>query len=615
MRSTILIIILGFTIASLFGQEVIVDIIPAKLASKKYLDTQLQLKQQEINDTLNIPFFDDFASTSVFPDNRFWLDMSGFINNGYAYNPISRGVASLDVLDSVGAVYTHLSWQVSDVAEYLTSKPLNLDYEVADSLYLSFFYQCGGNGDVPEYSDWLVLEFTTPDTTWHSVWKTQGGLPSDTFYLAMIPIRDEYLLKDGFQFRFKNYASLSSNYELSFKMNVDIWNVDYVYLDTARTFADTVIEDVAFIRNFHSLVKNFESVPWEHFKLTADINTLDTLAYIYKNSGPNVQNINRQLIITDVYDGAVAYSNLDDNENIEAFSTLEYYKHISDFSFNTSAEDSALYLVKGFLKTDTTAARRPYRWNDTINFNQYFYNYYAYDDGSSEKGYGIGGQGTSGASFAYQFTPIKADTLRGVNMFFNQVIDGHNINYFYLTVWQNNNGIPGDTLIQQVGVRPMYSDSINEFCYYALERPVFIDTTFYIGWVKTTDDMLNVGYDINRNAGEHVFFNTTGSWQQSIYSGAPMIRPVFGKKELAISVPDRDLINIQVYPNPVTDILFVEIGSDESFNYDIIDINGRILSSGSSNKLVPVHDLEAGFYILQLFCNGQKVIKRIIVNR
>lgn len=615
MKSFFTIIFCVFSVLLLNAQEVLIDIVPSELFGGKYLNSN-SLKSTHEADTLSLPFFDDFANAKVYPYSGYWLDKAAFINNTYAYNPLSIGVASLDALDSVGAVYTNLSWQVSEVADYLTSKPINLSYEPADSIYLSFYYQCGGLGEAPEENDSLVVQFATPDSAWHSVWNTPGALQADTFFRAMIPIRDPYLLKDGFQFRFKNYVSLSSNYELAYKSNSDVWNIDYVYIDTARNINDTIVEDVAFISNFRSLIKDFESVPWEHFKPVAESNTLDTLSFIYKNNGTNVQNINRQLVITNVYQGGISFSSLDDNENIEPFSVLEYNKILSNFEFDTNGEDSARFKIRGFIKTDTTSVRRPYRWNDTIEYYQNFHNYYAYDDGSSERGYGISGQGTTGAALAYSFTPLQADTLRGVNIFFNQVMDEHNINYFFLTAWDDNEGVPGDTLIQQIGVRPIYSDSINEFCYYEFDRAIYIEDKFYIGWIKTTDDLLNVGYDVNRNAGEKVFYNTEGTWQQSMYSGAPMIRPVFGKKELAISSPEYTFeTEIDLYPNPVNDLLYVIISDVHNFDYKILDLNGRIIESGNSSGSISFSNLQEGMYFLRIEFENNCITRKVLVNR
>ncbi len=602
MKKAIIISVLALFAALAPAQEVLIDIAPSIIgdAAKTYF-AEYESKALKNNDTLELPFFDDFSNSHVFPNQSFWIDHAAFMNNGYAKDPVSIGVASLDVIDSTGNVYTHLSYSASMVSEHLTSRPINLQYEASDSIYLSFYYQAGGYGNKPDAGDSLVLEFSTPDTSWISVWRVDGGTAMSHFELVLIPITQDYFLKKGFQFRFKNYASISSNYEPSWNSNFDVWNIDYVSLDTARNANDTVSQDVAFISNFQSMLKTYESIPWEHFKTVAADNTIDSLVYVYKNNGNTTQNINRQLIIRDVWGNGSGFSSLDDSENILPFSTLSYAKTVN-YTFNSNTEDSAMFELKGFIKTDTTLARRPYRWNDTISYYQSFYNYYAYDDGSAEMGYGITGQGTAGSGIALRFETIKPDTLRGVNIFFNKVLDEANIKYFYLMVWGNNNGIPGDTLVEQIGVKPIYTDSLNQFHYYALDTPVFVSGTFYIGWIKTTDDMLNVGFDKNRNASQHLLYNIGGTWESSALQGSIMVRPVFGKDPNPLSIPQSiQSAEYKLYPNPARDLIFIDSKNSSSAEaYQIFDYTGRMWQQGEHHGSINISSLQPGMYFLRL---------------
>jgi len=575
----------------------------------------MNTKETMDSDTLELPFYDDFANSVVFPSSDLWIDKNAFINDGYAKDPISIGVATLDVLDSVGAVYSFLSSTVSSAAECLTSRPINLNYTAADSVYLSFYYQCGGYGNKPDVGDSLVLEFTTPDTTWTSVWQADGGVAMDSFRLVLIPITQEWLLKKGFQFRFKNHASISSNYEPSWISNADCWNIDYIRLDTARNQNDTITQDVAFISYFSSMIKDFESAPWNHFEPIASLNTIDSLVYVYKNNGPTTQNINRQLLIKDVWGNGTGFSNLDDSENILPFSTLSYAKNVN-YTFNSGTVDSARFELKGFIKTDTTLARRPFRWNDTICYYQTFYNYYSYDDGSAEKGYGITGQGTTGSAVALQFTPLQNDTLRGAYIFFNQVLDEGNIHYFFFTVWDDEEGVPGDTLAKQLGVRPVYSDSINEFVYYALDTPLLITGTFYIGWIKTTDDMLNVGFDVNRDASQHLFYNTQGDWISSSLPGAIMVRPVFGVNPDPSWVKPQNTDNYTLFPNPATNAISIRNTNGQSPDKcAIYDISGRLCLESYNTEFVNIHSLPEGLYFIRFADRGNIRTLKFVVSR
>jgi hypothetical protein len=602
MNRVVVFIISLFVVANISAQEVLINCGNTFLKdySQQYFSKEKN-KVAMIIDTLELPFFDDFANSFVYPDSSKWIDKFAFVNTDFAIDLLTIGVATLDAINEFGVVYTHLPSLSSGVADYLTSKPINLNYAIEDSIYLSFYYQAGGYGNSPELRDSLVLQFSTPDTAWHSVWNIGGGAIMDSFKLVMIPIRDEYLLKKGFQFRFLNYASLSTNYEPSWISNTDHWNIDYIKIDTARMFSDTLANDVAFIKNFSTMLLDYESVPWNHYKQDTANLINDTLNFIYKNSWDDTYNINRQVEIVDLYGTDAGFSMLDDSENILPFETIEYNRNIP-YVFNSDSQDSAKFMIKGFLKTDLTANRHMYRWNDTIRYYQNFSNYYAYDDGTAEKGYGITGQGTANASLAYQFVPLVSDTLRGVNIFFNQVLNEGNRKYFYLTVWADNNGIPGDTLFQKVGVIPEYSDEINGFLYYPLDTALFIDTTFYVGWVKTTDDMLNAGFDLNRKSNNHVFYNVSGEWVVSQIEGALMVRPVFGKDPMPDISEIKPIVTkcgFELYPNPATD--YLNISSALPFEgVDIFDSIGKLIFSGDNSESINIESFPSGLYFVKL---------------
>ncbi|MDD3860107.1 MAG: T9SS type A sorting domain-containing protein [Bacteroidales bacterium] len=602
MKRIVLIILIVTSILSLYSQEVLVNIGNPFLQkySSEYLK-QNSLKATMTVDTLELPFFDDFANSFVYPDSTKWLDKFAFINNDYAIDPISYGVATLDAINQYGAVYTHLPSMSSGIADYMTSCPIKLNVDAVDSVYLSFYYQAGGTGNDPEDRDSLVLQFKSPDTDWESVWRVEGGSSDSSFNLVLLSIVEDKWLTSAFQFRFLNYASISTNYEPSWRSNTDHWNIDYIKIDTARYYADTLAKDVAIISNSKSLIVGFESVPWGHYKEASVDMMADTIRYLYKSSyGPgDTININRQYHITDMYGTNSGYLWDDDSENILPLETMEFAREMN-YTFNSDSEDSAKFMIKSYIKTDLTEDRYIYRWNDTVRYYQNFANYYAYDDGTAEKGYGITGQNTAYSSLAYQFTPLVADSLYGAYIYFNQVLDEANRKYFFFTVWGDNEGIPGDTLVQVVGAKPSYSDEVNGFIYYSLETAVYIDTTFYIGWTKTTDDMLNCGFDLNRKANQHLFFNVTGQWQPSQMEGALMIRPVFGKNpDISFVSPITTFLDFDIYPNPTKDVLHISAMTEFSF-VDIYDASGKLVLSLSAYSEMDVSALQNGIYFVKL---------------
>lgn len=569
----------------------------------------------ETSDTLELPFFDDFALISVYPDQNRWTGYDVYINNQWGKNPWSYGVASFDQADSLGEIRPLSSG--GEVSDYLTSRPINLEYAAEDSVFLSFVYQAGGHSKMPEEQDSLVLEMTSPDTTWIGVWNSPGGQIDSVFNDVIIPITEAHFLKKGFRFRFKNYASAVANSpEPSFNSNNDVWNLDYIYLDTARSSVDTLIEDVAFMDNFSPLLKDYATMPWKHFLTAPDDFMRDSVTFRYRNNGETDVQVDRQVHITDLWGNGSDFSIINDNENIFAQEIIEYTRPVDDFTFDSDLPDSARFMMKGVLKTDTVSDREMFRWNDTTYFEQKFENYYAYDDGVPEAGYGIGGVGTASAALAYRFSTVTADTLRGVYIYFNHVLNNANENYFYLTVWEDDNGLPGDTLRYQIGVKPEFKDSLFQYRYYALDTPVYIADTFHIGWVKTTDDMLNVGFDKSRDASENIHINMFGQWQVSSFEGALMMRPVFSENEF-VSIPEKLPVSgkeIRLYPNPARN--YVNLSGDMDFDrFQIISAAGRVVKQGLYTQRIDLSALPRGMYIV-VFENNDGILsrKKLMIN-
>ncbi|HRR93974.1 MAG TPA: hypothetical protein P5348_08300, partial [Bacteroidales bacterium] len=139
-------LILIVAAASLAAQEVV-----AGLTGNIYLSGAKSAEQAKgiAADTLELPFFDDFSTGQPYPDPLKWLDDYVFINNTYSVRQITKGVATFDALDNTGRLYETASSFVTE-ADRLTSVPVNLQYLPEDNIYLSFFYEAAGIGDMPE---------------------------------------------------------------------------------------------------------------------------------------------------------------------------------------------------------------------------------------------------------------------------------------------------------------------------------------------------------------------------------------------------------------------------------------------------------------------------------
>ena len=545
---------------------------------------------------------------SIFPDSKKWTDNYVFINNTYSDRQITTGIATFDALDNSGRLYTDASTTGFE-ADQLTSQPINMTYTSADNIWLSFFYQAGGLADPPEANDSLTLQFFAPDEQkWYSVWKAAGSL-DQRFKPAIIRIDNDRYLKKGFQFRFINYASLSPNLsDPSMVGNCDIWNIDYVLLDKNRNAGDTVFADVAFTLPMRSLLKSHEAMPWKQFRQVNLQEMGSAIPVHYRNNDTITRNITRNFEIWDVYKNSQAYSFSAGATDILPLTSIDYNANLV-YTFNTSNNDSALFRITASLKTDNFDPKG----NDTMIYYQVFQNYFAFDDGTSEGGYGINGLGSRNAMVGYKFVSYIPDTLRAIRICFNDSYLEANKRAFDLMVWDDNSGVPGNILFTMPGVMVEQGTIINGFYNYTIPEGVVVNGTFYVGWRQLSESFLNVGYDVNTpNSGKQLYW-LNGEWNQSQVPGSIMIRPVLGSPLKITAVHETSYKNnnlMTLWPNPATDHININPGGMQLFGSSYItitDLNGNELINVPFSEKMDISSLHAGMYFLLIKVNGNPV--------
>lgn len=295
-----------------------------------------------------------------------------------------------------------------------------------------------------------------------------------------------------------------------------------------------------------------------------------------------------------------------------------------DYNFPISLdEDSALFEVQTYFKNSSESDLR-YQWNDTTTRYQKFYNYYAYDDGTSESGYGIIGEGTENAMVAMRFRTYEEDTLRGVQFYFNQVLNNANQYSFKFHVWKESENLPGNIVYTQEGLKPENADELNKFITYKLDSAIVLNGNFFIGWQKIgTTEMLNVGFDVNKVNNNKLYYNFAGNWIKSQLEGTVMIRPVFGK-DINISTnveqPDPfDQTEYTIYPNPAQDILNINIkdNSTNQYRVTIFDIYGKTyLDRSLDESYIDISTINNGVYFIRITDNQRvSTTKKFIIVR
>ena len=82
------------------------------------------------------------------------------------------------------------------------------------------------------------------------------------------------------------------------------------------------------------------------------------------------------------------------------------------YPFNVNRGKTAIVSIKASLRTDDIDPKV----NDTVFYDQVFKDYYSYDDGTPEAGYGLRGQGTKNSSVAMKYFSYKEDRIGGVDI-------------------------------------------------------------------------------------------------------------------------------------------------------------------------------------------------------
>ena len=581
-----------------------------------------EMPERKGNDSvLVLPFFDDF-SIATRSTNQWHLG-GAFVNQGYAPLPPTIGMATLDAFKADGTLYPTAASQLF-TGDTLTSRPIRLDslfqpytrpLSAGDSVYLSFFYLPGGGygnmweriGDTPENQDSLILEFYAPaQHQWKRVWVTPG-IPADTLFARTnsywqfvdIPLLDTQYFHSGFQFRFCNLCSLDNINKNGILSNADQWNIDYVYLSQSRHYRDTATRDIAFVKPAPSMLKHYQSMPARQFTPS---DMADSLPLTITNRFTEEFGTDYGYRIYDshnlplhTYDGG--YENTPVYWSAHAYQTSPAHARPPlGYTLPVPSDSPSSFTIVHGLREGVSGD--PYTQNDTISFTQTFDNYYAYDDGTPENGYGLTST-TPDVRLACRFTLNTEDTLTALHLYFNHTLADQNSSIrFYITVWDDADGHPGNIIYQDQDRRRPLFNGFNQYVRYTLEQPLVCSGTIYIGLEQTSADFINLGFDRNNDASQHILYLTSSEWQTSILRGSLMLRPAFGQRATLAIGPQTDktftafrqgncIVVRTTAPAPIT-------------IYNIMGQKVFESSSQHTSTQCTTHPLPAGLYLVRV---------------
>ena len=541
-------------------------------------------------------------------------------------------------------------WEiVGDAPEHSDKLVLEFGYSTGNIVFIGFsygeyiieeghYYSAGDSVENPffpgtyyvfesdAYSGQTILmpadSLFEEEFVWNEVWSSAGcnlrdwliENPLQYFKQVMIPITDEQYFRNNFQFRFRNYASIdqdswTSGNIIGWSSNCDQWNIDYIRLDLNRTQHDLYPNDVAFVSPSISSLKEYQSMPWKQFRSSDMISNFHN---DLSNLSNTVQYTYYTFYITNENQDTIAVFDLND-ENANPYYPYGLHLYVNhatpplNMAYEYDGSDSAVFTITHVF--GTAISNDICKSNDTSIFEQKFYNYYAYDDGTAEAGYCLLSTLTNPqASFAVKFTLAEPDTLQAVRMWFNHTLNDENVAPFTLMVWDDQNGFPGNVLYEKASLLPEFEEDYLDFVSYYLDEPLAVSGTFYVGFLQNHDVQLNIGFDQNNDARGKFFYRTSADWYESFYKGAPMIRPVVGKSFDHSSVRPHNLSNIKIYPNPTHDKLYIQHTETENLNYQVLNMYGQCLEAGQLRSdelsLAPYAD---GVYFVKLFSNNKPV--------
>ena len=470
---------------------------------------------------------------------------------------------------------------------------------------------------------------TVADTVWYHVWSTPGltmqafmeANNGQYFKQVMIPINNMCYFTSQFYFRFYNYASIENSNNPQNRGNEDEWNIDMVYLNAGRTIDDRSYPMLTFSGQCPSFLARYQAMPYRQYRanpnaavresLELDIANLDgiehTANYYYtvqQVAGNQHFQWNVEPVVIQPY-ADYGYLTCPPTSQSPA---CPYVGALFNISYNY---DSVTYLIKHYVYDSTCTPPLV----DSMVYCQRLHNYYAYDDGTPEMGYGVI---PAGGAFAMRFELAEFDTICGVQLLFNHTLNDANNKYFDLVLWKDENGHPGEEIYRLGSQRPQWEEQIYSFHYYPFDTIVTLAGSFYVGIVQQSTGLINIGFDSSNDNSQYTFYNTNGSWQPTEMHGTLMIRPVIDGKSLH-GVEETELAtnSVMIYPNPSSDFLNIRVAeSIEVVQICIYDLTGhRVWQDGFTNQ-IPVYQLNDGLYLISLTTSqGQVITQKLIIRQ
>lgn len=568
---------------------------------------------------IQLPFFDDFSNSRITVNNDRWVDNFVYVNNDFPVNSPSINVATFDGLDAFGNAYS--KFDTKGICDLLTSRSINLKgLTAADSLILSFYYQYEPQGTTNQIypDDSLIIELRNSPMEKDSFAIVKMIAAKDTllntFSFYQYIITDPKFFHEDFQIRIKNRGSQTGN--------LSQWHIDYLRFNKGRKLNDA-IKDLSLSNTPPIILGPYTSMPWYQYQANKASykNIPASLRLVNHDNQPYAVDYFRSVIKPEG-DTLDKFNNILPTIKSKSDSTILIDKSF-DFE-STSSGDSLVFNTRYRIKISGNQNDNV-TGNDTFSVPTIFSNYYAYDDGTAEGGYGIKNKINVGANLKFKLE--VPDSVVGVYIFFNQSEKDVSTQSFNIKVWKSISPLfepaSSDIVLYSEEIKnPLYNNKINGFTAFRFTNAIAVSDSFYIGWDQTNAYVLNVGLDknypfiLNQNSA----YKMDGRWYPSAIPGALMIRPIM-KQFLGIATALNEqkmlkLDDFNLYPNPASNQITVDLKDADSYSIKLIDLTGKEVASLSSNKgVIILPELSLGVYLVHFMHAelGINYVKKIII--
>ncbi|MGB3465912.1 MAG: T9SS type A sorting domain-containing protein, partial [Cyclobacteriaceae bacterium] len=542
--------------------------------------------------------------------------------------PPTYNVAVLNGLDSLGIPYDIDENDISPV-DSLISQPIDLTQvpvNKRNTVFMSFFWQANGFGEIPDLNDSLSLSFLDADSNWVSQNINPGSIrnnaltggpdilrfspvnPEEQIFTQTILQVEAEFFHENFRFKFQSFGSSQGPF--------DSWLIDYIYINFDRDRFDLNHDDRAISKGLDINFAGYQAIPFDHFfnnELIEDQSFNFTLSSLDRF----VQPVKYSVEVFDA-DSGTKLVTVDDAINVDP---LLSGGEIRNFISSTVDPDDVIIdddttnlRLKLFLDSDddefvpNASTYFSFRANDTVYTDLKLERYYAYDDGSAEFTAGVN---VSGSQLVVKYGIISRDTLTHIDINFPVLFPDSERQRLRVLVMRDLTDDPGSTLIRQSIIVPQRVTS-NEFTRIKLLEQYVLEDSIFIGIEQSSSTYVPIGLDKNTQNGSKIFFKLGDNWERNnAVEGSLMIRPVFGEPFAPTETTELTEARFEVYPNPTNGILNIVGDFDE---FTIVDLTGKSVAyyPTDNDHIIDVNHLDSGLYLVRFRKNDVFTTRRFI---